>query len=124
MTPNKQNILSIIFILFFTITNGQEGIVKGKIQDAITNESLPFSSVALKNSAIGTIADANGYFELKVPALPVTLVVSYSGYVTQEVVISSTDKLKIQLEENAVLIAAVEIVGQRISEKPQRISNS
>jgi hypothetical protein len=42
MTRNNPLILSIIFILFFVNSYGQEGIIKGKIEDAITNESLPF----------------------------------------------------------------------------------
>ncbi len=106
MTQNKQNILSIIFILFFTITYGQEGVIKGKIQDAITNESLPFSSVALKNSAIGTIADANGYFELKVQPGKMILVFSFLGYTTIERSVTleplKTLELTIQLSKNEI----------------------
>ncbi|MBK7965831.1 MAG: carboxypeptidase-like regulatory domain-containing protein [Bacteroidetes bacterium] len=66
MSYIKHSFLSLLCLFLFAKAFGQEGNIKGKIQDAITKESLPFASVALKNSAVGTIADANGYFEIKV----------------------------------------------------------
>lgn len=71
-------------LLLFSNLLAQEVMIKGKIQDAITKESLPFSSVALKNSALGTIADANGYYELKVQPGKVVLIFSFLGYTTLE----------------------------------------
>ncbi|MBK9636469.1 MAG: TonB-dependent receptor [Bacteroidetes bacterium] len=106
MSRNKNYILSLLCLLFFTNAYGQEGIIKGKIQDAITNESLPFASVALKNSAIGTIADANGYFELKVQSGKATLVFSFLGYTPLEKQVSieslQTIELTIHLSKNEV----------------------
>jgi outer membrane receptor protein involved in Fe transport len=106
MKRNNQYILSIIFFLFFANTYGQEGIVKGKIQDIITNQSLPFASVALKNSAVGTIADANGYFELKVQPGKAVLVFSFLGYTPLEKSVTieplKTLELTILLSKNEI----------------------
>jgi outer membrane receptor for ferric coprogen and ferric-rhodotorulic acid len=102
----KLHFLSLFFLLFFANAFGQEGTIKGKIQDLQTKESLPFSSVALKNSTVGIVADANGYFELKVAAGKAILVFSYLGYVPIEKSVSieanQTIELTIQLSKNEI----------------------
>ncbi|MFN0190273.1 MAG: TonB-dependent receptor [Bacteroidia bacterium] len=106
MTRYNHYLLPILCLLFVAKTYGQEGIIKGKIEDAITNQSLPFSSVALKNSAVGTIADANGYFELKVQPGKVILVFSFLGYTPIEKYVTieplKTIELTIQLSKNEI----------------------
>ena len=106
MTRNKYYLISIFCLLFFAKTYGQVGIVKGEIHDAITNQSLPFASVALKNSAVGTIADANGYFEMKVQPGKVILVFSFLGYTPIEKYVTieplKTIELTIQLSKNEI----------------------
>jgi CarboxypepD_reg-like domain len=102
----KQGFLSLLCLLFFANAFGQEATIKGKIQDANTKESLPFASVALKNSTIGVIADANGYFELKVPTGKIILVFSFLGYNPNEknvtVETNQIIELTIQLSKNAI----------------------
>jgi len=45
-------------------------ILSGQVQDAPTKQPLPFATIALKGSVIGTSADANGFFSLKVKQNP------------------------------------------------------
>lgn len=113
----KSLIISLLALIFASISMAQTTI-RGSVLDAKIGEPLIGATLLVKGTSTGGVTDYDGYFELKVASLPATFVVSYSGYITQEVVISTAaNKVKIQLEENAVLIASVEIVGQRISDK-------
>jgi len=97
-------------------------VLRGEVTDATTGEPLIFASVLIKGTTIGINTDVNGAFELNTAeSLPLTLSVSYTGYNSLDVQVT-TDKqpIKIQLSSNDVLIAAVEVVGRRISERQQQ----
>ncbi len=102
-----------------TTINGQQ-LLKGKVIDAVTGEALIGASVSINgtdNTGVGT--DFDGDFELSVPKLPVTLLISYIGYADMTYdVTKANEKLVIKLSESAVVIdLGVEIKGQRVSEK-------
>jgi hypothetical protein len=59
---------SIYTILFFLLTStllyAQNGVVRGKVLDATTNEPLPFVNVVVAGTTIGTVSDIDGNFQL------------------------------------------------------------
>ncbi|MBP7272693.1 MAG: TonB-dependent receptor [Saprospiraceae bacterium] len=114
----KHLIFTVICTLFCILTQAQVTI-KGLVIDSQTGEPLIGASVALKGTITGTVTDYEGNFELKdVPTLPSTLTINYIGYVNKDVVVNNAnERLKIQLAEDAVIIEAVEVQGQRISDK-------
>ena len=91
--------------------------ISGVIKDASSGESLIGANVLVKGTTMGTATDFDGNFELKVDALPVDIVVSYTGYAELEYTISSTDPITIELAEDAVVAPEIEVVGQRVSDK-------
>ena len=69
--------------------NAQETI-KGKINDGLLNDVLIGANVTIKGTSIGTITEVDGTFELKTTQeFPLTLEISYLGYETQDVPVSS-----------------------------------
>lgn len=69
------------FLIFHTCTlSGQDIFLRGRITDAITQESLPGASVFFNNTTIGTVSDNDGKFELKVDSSFTELIVSFVGY--------------------------------------------
>ncbi|MDX1943150.1 MAG: TonB-dependent receptor [Saprospiraceae bacterium] len=117
----------IIFLNFILITIAAstlcaQNVIRGEVVDASTGEPLINATVVIKGTSLGAITDFDGVFELNYGgAFPITLVFSYTGFQTLEVVANSAkDRIKAQLEESAVLIAAVEVTGRRISEKQQQ----
>ncbi|MFN7117194.1 MAG: TonB-dependent receptor domain-containing protein [Saprospiraceae bacterium] len=96
--------------------------IRGEVTDAATGEPLISASVLVKGTGTGTITDFDGSFTLKITeSLPVTLEISYTGYTAKEVQVSDDkERVKVQLEENAVMISAIEVKGRRISEKQQQ----
>ncbi len=70
-------------ILSFSFINAQLTI-SGVISDEM-GEALIGATVLEKNTTNGTITDLDGSYSLSVSGLPTTLVVSYTGFQTQEV---------------------------------------
>ncbi|MBK5284940.1 MAG: TonB-dependent receptor [Bacteroidia bacterium] len=53
----------LILLLFIArYSAGQSGICKGKIIDRVSNEALPFAVVVIEGTALGAVADIEGFF--------------------------------------------------------------
>ncbi len=84
--------------------------VTGKVTDD-KGEALIGANLLVKNSTNGTVTEIDGSYELTVSDAFVTLVVSYTGYTTQEVPLKGQTQLDIVLFEQATLINEVVVVG-------------
>ena len=106
-----------IFIVISQIAAAQT--LSGTITDAKSGESLIGATALVKGSTIGARADLDGNFSIQNPGKPpFTLVVSFVGYVTKEIPVTSLDqKLKISLAQNQEILKEVEIVDSRLTEK-------
>ena len=64
----------------------QEGMLKGKIVDGRTQETLPGASVAIKEiPGRGAVSDMDGNYVITLPAGTYTVVASYVSYATLEI---------------------------------------
>ncbi|MCL3780524.1 carboxypeptidase-like regulatory domain-containing protein [Prolixibacteraceae bacterium JC049] len=81
----KQWIL--IFIFLVCEVTGWAGVVSvsGRVLDAETKEPIPYANVVFKNTTIGVMSDANGFYKLSTEKKVETLVVSAIGYIKAEV---------------------------------------
>lgn len=68
-----------LFLLSVFVTKAQSYMVSGKISDA-KNEALPFASVLVKGTNLGTNANADGFYSLRLPAGNYQLIFQYVGY--------------------------------------------
>src|SRR5699024_976729 len=105
----------ILFAVFFmSAINvpafGQEQI-SGKVTDAESGETLPGVNILVKRTTIGISTGEDGEFELTVPSLQDTLVVSFVGYQTQEVPIDGRAELTISLIAQTIIGDEMVIVG-------------
>ena len=85
-------------------------IIKGKVTDD-AKEPLPGASIIIKGSIKGEITDFDGNFTLTVPKTPATLVVSYLGYTTKEVIITNQTTLLVELKIDTQQLEEVVIIG-------------
>lgn len=85
--------------------------IKGTIKSKEDNQSLTGVSIAIKgNNKVGGVSDENGNFSLHVNPQDI-LTVSYIGYKTREVAVNNRTTIEILLEENALLMDEVVVVG-------------
>ncbi|WP_222852279.1 TonB-dependent receptor [Olivibacter sp. SDN3] len=88
----------------------QEKTVTGTVHDAYGNP-LSGASVTLKNTpSTSTSVQSDGKFSIRVPANGV-LMVSYLGFITQEVPIEGKENLQIILDEENAELEEVVVVG-------------
>ena len=102
-----------LFLVVFAGSNtfGQTGLtVQGKVT-AEGGETLPGVSVVLKGTTQGTTTNADGQYNLAVPGPNSTLVVSFIGYVTQEVAVGNRSTLNAVLKPEARSLNEVVVVG-------------
>lgn len=82
----KSNYIVFLFVYLFTISLfAQQGTLTGKIKDAEINDVLPFASINVKGSQIGTTSDFDGVYTLQLNAGTYTIVFKFLGYETVEV---------------------------------------
>lgn len=114
--------LNIILVTVATSTSLAQNIIRGEVVDGSTGEGLISASVVIKGTTEGAITDIDGSFQVETrQPYPITLVISYVGYSEKEVIVESGQAtLKIELGEDAITIAAIEVKGRRISEKQQQ----
>ena len=94
----------------------QQKTIKGTVVDE-TGEPIIGANVVEKGTTNGVITDFNGEFTLNVP-LNCTVQVSYIGYNTQEVKITSTTQtLNIKMVEDSETLDEVVVVGYGVQKK-------
>ena len=94
----------------------QQKTIKGTVVDE-TGEPIIGANVVEKGTTNGVITDFNGEFTLNVP-LNCTVQISYIGYNTQEVKITSTTQtLNIKMVEDSETLDEVVVVGYGVQKK-------
>ncbi len=100
---------SILTLLLFLSSNleAQNLSIKGKVINAETKKALPYVSVFVKNTTIGTTTNKDGEFILNNLSLgTITIVFSSVGFETQEKIIKvgTTSYLEIKLKLSAITL--------------------
>jgi TonB-dependent starch-binding outer membrane protein SusC len=113
----KKRFLLLRFLMFLVflstvVLSAQEGTrrISGSVKTA-KNEPLPGVTVKVKESMSGTNTDQAGNFVLNVDATARTLVFSFIGMSPMEVEIGNKDRFDIVMEESAVKLDEVVVVG-------------
>lgn len=109
---------TLLFACFLVLEAFGQTNVTGKVTESATGEPLAGVNILVKGKVVGTITDVEGNFRLNVnDSPPITLVVSYIGYATQEVpVTTATTSVGIQLAEQTMLGQEVVISASRVEE--------
>lgn len=86
-------------------------LVTGTVTSAEEPEGLPGVSVAVKGTAIGTITDVQGRYNIRVPSSESVLVFSSVGYGSQEIAVGGQSAINVQLLPELVSLEEVVVVG-------------
>ena len=107
---NRKTLMVMLLSLCMSLPAlAQKITVQGTVFDE-TGETLIGASVMVKGSAVGVATDFDGHF--KVDAEPnATLVVSYVGYLPQEVAVGGRTEINITLKPNSAVLDEVVAIG-------------
>lgn len=96
----------------------QNTVIKGQVLDVATQEPLIGVTVAVKGTNTGTLTDIDGQFDLAMVNVTNTkLQFTYLGYKTVEISLKNNSFLKVEMQEDQILIDEVVVVGYGTQKK-------
>ena len=99
--------LLLVGLMFMATAITSYAQTSGKVVDSVSNEALPGATIVTEDG-VGTVTGLDGTFELDVET-GVTLLVSYIGYETQEVV--SAADMKVLLVSTDIALGEVSVIA-------------
>lgn len=97
--------------------------VSGKVFDE-ENQPLIGATILVKGTTKGTVTDIDGAYSLTVPEGSNTLVISYTGYSTQEIEINGRSSIDISMQTDAALLDEVVVTGVSVGRKTSKLGFS
>ena len=112
----KKILMLLIFVLGYSVAFGQSGSVTGVVKD---NNGIPMPgvTVVVKGTTLGTVTDAYGEFALNVPETNRILLFSFIGFESQEVDVTGSNSIEIQLKISTIGLDEVVAVGYGTQKK-------
>ncbi len=117
---NYLRVLLYVMVLFPFCAFAQ-GTITGTVSEGSTGSPLPGANIIIKGTTTGTTSDFDGNFSINVNTFPTTLIISSVGYTTQEISVTSAQKITVSLQDGVALDEIV-LVGNRA--KPRTILDS
>ena len=93
-------------------------VLKGKVVDAVTKETLAGAAVSVKGTTEGTTTDIGGEFTLKVKETPLTLVIGFVSYNLKEINVTAKGNATlpaIELESNTTTMSEIVVVANSVA---------
>lgn len=92
--------------------------LSGNVADR-SGESIPYATITIGNGKVPVMSDAEGVFELKLPAGDYKGVATATGYkpATFEVKLTQDRSIKIVLDEDAVALKGVSVYGKSTAKR-------
>ncbi|MEY3576910.1 MAG: hypothetical protein RL394_493, partial [Bacteroidota bacterium] len=113
------NRIIMMFLLHFAVllsASAQNRTVTGKISDSNAGTPLNGATVTAKGTSKSVVTDASGKFTIEVPSAVNQLVVSFSGYATQDVAITGS-MLNINMVIASATLGDVVVIGYGTTRK-------
>jgi TonB-linked SusC/RagA family outer membrane protein len=109
MKVKKHYFMLVLMLFGFAITFAQEKMISGRILDA-SGLPLPGASVLVKGTTAGTSSDFDGNYSIKANQ-GATLVFSFVGYTTKQMVVGQSNSINVTLSEDASALEEVLVVA-------------
>lgn len=104
----------LIFNLLCFNSYAQQVNVEGTVKDAVTGNTLPGVTVAVKGTNTATSTAENGTYQLEVADNNATLVFSLIGYASTEVLVDNQTTINISLSEDQSQLSEVVVTAMGI----------
>ena len=106
-----KKILILLLFSFSAISFAQNVDVKGTITEGSSGQPLPGVNILIKNTSRGATTDFDGIFTINEVPINSVLVISYLGYVSQEITVVNSDAINIVLQEDTETLNEVVVIG-------------
>lgn len=113
----KVALLFAFFAIGLQVLLAQTKEISGTVTSADDGSAIPGVSVLVKGSTLGTVTNMDGKFNLKIPQDAKSLLFSFVGMHSQEVVIGNQTTFNIQLKSETIGVDEVIVVGYGVQKK-------
>jgi TonB family protein len=86
------------------LAGDKEIVVTGNVSDRFTGKPIAGANLVIKGTTIGTVADLQGSYKLIVAGAEDVIVVTFTGYRTQEIPVGRNPRINVQMEQDIVAI--------------------
>ncbi len=114
-------LLSFTFSFVFAFSAMAQRTVSGKVTDD-TGETVPGINVVLKGTTTGTTTDLDGNYRVSIPEEGGTLVFSFIGLATQEVVVGARSVIDVSMASDVKQLTEVVVTGFGIERAPNEVT--
>ncbi|MFO7868993.1 MAG: TonB-dependent receptor [Bacteroidales bacterium] len=122
----KEIVLGIVFVFFFSAMFAQNGVIKGRVFDDISNEPVAFAYVGLTNNEnVGGLTDNDGNFVITgIEPGMYSLTVSFVGYktvVSRDIQVTNARNayVEIAMEKEVTELDAVVVTASPFAKKTE-----
>lgn len=98
-------------------------LLQGLVKDEKGNPIIG-ASIQLKNTGTGVITDLDGLFQIQVTDKNSVIVISYIGYVTQEISVGDRSSITVQLKEDTKSLEEVVVTAFGATQKKETMVGS
>ena len=116
--PNKiRRWLPLSLLVLIAQLSYAQTTITGKVTDAANGDALAGTTIQVKGTNTGATADANGRYQLTVPAGEKTLVFSFIGYQPFEAAVGNRSVIDVQLTATNNALSEVVVVGYGVQNR-------
>lgn len=112
-TSHLANMLltALLILSSISLTHAQGTSVTGRVTDSSDGSGLPGASVLIKGTAIGTVTDIDGNFSLNISQPNTTLVFSFVGFDSQEILLGNQTAINVVMYPDVQSLSEVVVIG-------------
>lgn len=110
----KKCLILMMFVLASVATFAQK--VSGVVTSSTDGEPMPGVAIMVKGTSTGVVTDIDGNYSINVPA-DGTLIFSFIGFSTQEIVVGNQTTINVVLEEETAMLEDLVVVGYGVQKK-------
>lgn len=112
----KKTILLLVLTLFCLQSFAQKRVVTGLVTSGEDQNPIPFASIVVKGTTIGTSSDLDGKYSIEVSD-DATLMFSMMGFVTQHILVNGQTEINVILNVDSKGLDEVVVIGYGVQKK-------
>ncbi len=117
-------VLSLLLFAGFNLLQAQGVQVSGNVTGADDGTALPGVSVVVRGTTIGAVTDFEGNYSITVPDASATLMFSFVGMTTQEIVVEGKTVIDVALESTSMELDEVVVTALGVSREKKSLGYS
>lgn len=112
------NFLSMVLLMVMLsgMAFAQQKTITGKVTDE-TGAPVPGTTIIVKGTTTGIVTDMDGNYSLSVPATAKTLVFSFVGMTSQEVIVGTQTNISVKMISESIGLEEVVAIGYGVQKK-------